>query len=344
MSQVEESEDDEVIVKSQMPKQRKRTATIAASNRNAATTKRRAIVPHVVRVQSLPYSPDRIRNKGSPVKPSSSATSQAPVTPKMSSAAKMDLSEKLISSMSAEETRSQIAELNRFANKRRRISNFSSDLRNPPDLPTTTTTDEPVEKKKGKKRKIEQVEEVKAESVEVDAEPEREVSLKFVAKKTKMNHYIMVPSPTKSSVTTENVAKKVMKKKGKGPRFASSPQRLSSIPVEVCIETLGSSSNPPQPEPVKKKGRPPKVLAKKSPFNGRAKKRNLSKILKEKVELESEDEMALSVPKKSDLAEPETQVAPKKGRSTRSKNLRSTRSMDWEKILLTNPDKVLKRK
>lgn len=338
MSQAEDSEDEEVIVKSQLAKQRKRNAATAPSS------KRRATVPHVVRVQSLPYSPDRIRNKGSPVKPSTSATSQATATAK-TSAAKMDLSEKLISSMSAEETRSQIAELNRFANKRRRISNFSSDLRNPPDPPTTAQaiaeTKEPVpSKEKSKKRKLEPEEDKPA--------AEQVASLKFVAKKTKMNHYIMLPSPTKISVT-ENIAEKVLKKKNKGPRFATSPQRLSSIPVEVCIETLGSSSSSSQrqqqQQPAKKrKGRLAKNVAKKSSFNGRTNKRNLAKISEEKVELESEDEMAPSVAKKSEPVESESQVAPKKGRSTRSNNLRSTRSMDWEKILLTNPDKVLRRK
>ncbi len=151
-----------------------------------------------------------------------------------------------------------------------------------------------------------------------------------------------------------SVAKFVSKKKGKmkgGPRLANSPQRLSSIPVEVCIETLGTSQVNPRGRPPKKQKLLPVEEEEPTPCSSSSvtRKKKISKHRKKDAkveELESEDEVALTVcGGKVDL-EPETLVECKKPRTTRSSGARSTRSKDWswEKVLLTNPDKMTRNK
>ena len=130
-----------------------------------------------------------------------------------------------------------------------------------------------------------------------------------------------------------------------GPRLASSPQRLSSIPVEVCIETLGTNQVKPRGRPSKKRKLLPVEEEELTPCSPLSKKK-ISKKNKKVEELESEDEVALTVRGGKVNPEPETQVGTKKSRSTRSSGARTTRSKDWswEKVLLTNPDKMTRNK
>ena len=312
--QYDEDDTDSVVTfdaKTSRVKNRVVSSTTPSSK--SIGSKRRGSVPHVVRVQSLPYSPDRIRNKGSPVKPS-----PAPATPATVVTSRIDLSEKLIKSMSAEETRNQIAELNRFANKRRRMSILKSENVTPLAM-TATPTGAKKDSSKSRKRKMEQDDD---ESVE---RPEKLVAKKVMKSKT-VTLQELLPIEEKESLPIQNV----LKKKGKpkhGPRLAHSPQRLSSIPVEVCIETLGTTHVPPKKQAVTK---------------GRARGSISKKLLVPKLQLE-EDAATLRARSEAD---PDTRLGSRKGRSTRSNDARSTRSKDWswEKVLLTNPDKISRKK
>ena len=324
----EDEDDTDSVVTFDVKASRVKNRVAASSTTTSSTsvgTKRRGSVPHVVRVQSLPYSPDRIRNKGSPVKASPPVTRPAPVVP-----ARVDLSEKLIKSMSAEETRNQIAELNRFANKRRRMSFLTSEsvtsvtMTADPTASTATATKKSNSNSKLRKRKIEQ-----------DDNESVELPQKLATKKPKKSETVTFQGlgPAEDEVAPP-LMKNVLKKKGKlkhGPRLANSPQRLSSIPVEVCIETLGTTQLPP-----KKQG-----LAKGRPRGSSKKKLVVPMIRSENLELEEE----VPLRAKSE-ADPETRLGSRKGRSTRSSDARTTRSKDWswEKVLLTNPDKISRKK
>lgn len=321
-------EDDEEVSVSTFQRKQPDPST-RPSTSSTVTTKRRGSVPHVVRVQSLPYSPDRIRNKGSPIKVSPTAESAAH---------KMDLSERLINSMSAEETRSQIAELNRFANKRRRISFLNNEDRSNQISVTASKSD-----KNAKKRKLEE---------DVLESDNAVITQKPGLKKAKKSAFINA----EEFVEEKRVAKCVMKKKGKmrqGPRLASSPQRLSSIPVEVCIETLGTTQMKPRGRPPKKQTLLPLEEEEEEPtpcsslsVSRKAKVAKKGKKDKKVKQLESEDEVASTARGGKVDLEPDTHVGSKKSRSTRSSGARSTRSKDWswEKVLLTNPDKLTRSK
>ena len=252
----------------------------------AILAKRRGSVPHVVRVQNLPYSPDRIRNKGSPVK-----------TPPVTAASEPSVA----TSTSATKGRKKVG-----LKGRRKLADLSE-----AGAVTVAASRGPS---KSKKRKLD--EETAAESVQEVAGGDDPVQ-----KKSKKSLSVKFD-------TTDDRPKKVGKSKSKaGPRLANSPQRLSSIPVEVCIETLGSS--PPAAPP--KRGRKPKKISIKKTL-----------IL---PEFATTEKPAKSRPKKvSEEVEPEPSA--KSARSTRSTEGRSTRSKDWswEKVLLINPDKISKKK
>jgi hypothetical protein len=128
--------------------------------------------------------------------------------------------------------------------------------------------------------------------------------------------------------------KKVGKARG-GPRLANSPQRLSSIPVEVCIETLGSS--PDVPGAVRPAAKThPTVLTKKRLLIPDIMKKKAKKMRKGRPKKVPEEE----------VAEADVRPLAKGGRSTRSNEGRTTRSKDWswEKVLLTNPDKISRKR
>ena len=254
------------------------------------STKRRGSVPHVVRVQSLPYSPDRIRNKGSPVK-------TPPAAPLLEEA------------------------------------------------PTTTAPQSRKNVKKGRRKLV---------LADDEAVPLKLTLLAKSTSKSRKRKLEDAPSealPLEEMPTTSKNSKKVLnvkfeddrpKKKAKtkaAPRLANSPQRLSSIPVEVCIETLGTTTQ----DVPKKRGRPfkkegtkkPKLIIPEITISNRKKsvKERLNKVVEEPI-------------LDPNTAENELRPAIKSLRTTRSCEARATRSMDWswEKVLLTNPDKISKKK
>lgn len=262
----------------------------------AILAKRRGSVPHVVRVQNLPYSPDRIRNKGSPVKtpPSESASTEASgATTSMTAATK---------------GRKKVV-----LKGRRKLAGLS-EAGSAETM--TTSTAAPRGPSKSKKRKLDH--EAATESVqEVSGDDEP-----VMKKKTK--------KPLSVKFDTDDDRPRKAGKAKAGPRLANSPQRLSSIPVEVCIETLGSSSSlSPAPH---KRGRKPKKIAQK-------------KTLLLLPEIAKAEKPIKGRPKKV-FEDVEPEPAPKSVRSTRSNEGRTTRSKDWswEKVLLINPDKITKKK
>lgn len=258
----------------------------------AILAKRRGSVPHVVRVQNLPYSPDRIRNKGSPVKtpPTTAATAEASVATSTATKGRKKVGPK----------------------GRRKLAGLSEAGAS---LASTTATAASRGPPKSKKRKLDQ--EAATESVQEVSGGDHEP----VMKKSKK------PLSVKFDDDDDRPKKKAAKTKA-GPRLANSPQRLSSIPVEVCIETLGSSSPAPQ-----KRGRKPKKISPK-------------KTLLLLPEIAKTEKPAKGRPPKKVPEDDEPEPSSKSIRSTRSNEGRTTRSKDWswEKVLLINPDKITKKK
>lgn len=182
------------------------------------------------------------------------------------------------------------------------------------------------------------------------------------------------PEPIKAAAAkpTKSAAKSKTKKKksgGKPSKNAPKAKRLSSIPEEVFIESIQNVSDVPQKKG--RKGRQTRAAkqTKQQPVNKPAaqrgsRRKNLEtnavetplQARRKNVETAT-TETAVQQPRRRNLevatAENTVPPPPKKNQNSARKNMRSsdstmrtTRAQDWkwENVLLTNPERILRRK